>query len=178
MVEKVLSIIFLLSQSVCGEVFTASTDLTSTFQLEQQVVNILAELADRAEAKLDAIRRWILTYSLHTSATPSGQYTTTVHKQVKWSVQVKRLNQSGCYSKFGKLNHKNNKIKSAFKCMTQCTARNLFLSYLLLNSLSKVVIPCINLVTGGFNLLHFDWIALIWTIPMYIFNEYVINMFS
>ena len=57
MVEKVLSIIFLLSQSVCGEVFTASTDLTSTFQLEQQVVNILAELADRAEAKLDAIRR-------------------------------------------------------------------------------------------------------------------------
>lgn len=40
-----------------GEVFTASADLTTTFRLEEQVVNVLAELLARTEAKLGAIRR-------------------------------------------------------------------------------------------------------------------------
>ena len=41
-----------------GEVFSASADLFSTFRLEQQVVNVLAELLTHTEAKLAYIRRY------------------------------------------------------------------------------------------------------------------------
>lgn len=46
-----------------GEVFTASADLTSTFRLEQQVVNVLGELLAQTEAKLGVIRRYYWRYN-------------------------------------------------------------------------------------------------------------------
>lgn len=47
---------------VCGEVFTASSDLTSAFRLEQEVVHVLAAFAEQAEAKLDTIHRYLKEY--------------------------------------------------------------------------------------------------------------------
>lgn len=45
------------SGNVTCEVFSASADLTSTFHLEQQVVNVLGELVSQTEAKLEIIRQ-------------------------------------------------------------------------------------------------------------------------
>lgn len=55
-VRLVLSLLVLRIE-VMGEVFSASADLTSTFRLEQQVVNVLGELVARTEAKLGVIRQ-------------------------------------------------------------------------------------------------------------------------
>ena len=62
-----LVIIFIIGSifsSVSGEIFSASADLATTFQLEKQVVNVLAELVAKAEAKLSVIRRCVLIYSI------------------------------------------------------------------------------------------------------------------
>jgi len=48
--------------SVNGELYTASNDLVSTFHLEQQVVNVLGELVSKAEAKINAIRKYLKDY--------------------------------------------------------------------------------------------------------------------
>ena len=52
-----LTLLLLGSQPISGEVFSASADLTSTFRLEQQVVNVLGELVAQTEAKLGIIRQ-------------------------------------------------------------------------------------------------------------------------
>jgi len=54
-----LSAALLLFKGCSTEVFSASADLTSTFRLEQQVVNVLGELLSRTESKLEVIRRYI-----------------------------------------------------------------------------------------------------------------------
>ena len=54
-----LSAALLLFKGCSAEVFSASADLTSTFRLEQQVVNVLGELLSRTESKLEVIRRYI-----------------------------------------------------------------------------------------------------------------------
>ncbi len=53
----VLTLLLLRSQLISSEVFSASADLTSTFRLEQQVVNVLGELVAQTEAKLGIIRQ-------------------------------------------------------------------------------------------------------------------------
>lgn len=54
-----LTLLLLRSQLISSEVFSASADLTSTFRLEQQVVNVLGELVAQTEAKLGIIRQWV-----------------------------------------------------------------------------------------------------------------------
>lgn len=55
--KLLIPVLIACSQQSNGEVFSASADLTTTFRLEEQVVNVLAELLARTEAKLGAIRR-------------------------------------------------------------------------------------------------------------------------
>lgn len=54
-----LALFLLASQPVSSDVFSASADLTSTFRLEQQVVNVLGELVAQTEAKLGIIRQYV-----------------------------------------------------------------------------------------------------------------------
>lgn len=51
-------------QPASGEVFTGSIDLRNTFRLEEQMVDVLAELLARTEAKLSAIRRYTWLYNI------------------------------------------------------------------------------------------------------------------
>ena len=44
---------------VNGDVSTTSTDLSNVFRLEQQIVDVLGELAAKTEAKLVVIRKWL-----------------------------------------------------------------------------------------------------------------------
>jgi hypothetical protein len=51
------AIMILGTQTVSGDMFSASADLAGTFRLEQKVVNVLGELVAQTEAKLSVIRR-------------------------------------------------------------------------------------------------------------------------
>lgn len=56
-VLAIMSLSLLQTGTVECEVFSASADLTSTFLLEQQIVNVLAELVAQTEVKLGIIRK-------------------------------------------------------------------------------------------------------------------------
>ena len=56
--RALVAVLILTAGLAAAEVFTASTDLASTFQLEFQVVNVLNDLILKTESKLNAIRRY------------------------------------------------------------------------------------------------------------------------
>jgi hypothetical protein len=54
---SVFIILLAINPHVNGDVSTASTDLSNVFRLEQQIVDVLGELAAKTEAKLVVIRK-------------------------------------------------------------------------------------------------------------------------
>ena len=52
-----LPIFGIIISSSYADIFTVSSELTNTFQLESKIVGVLSELVAKTESKLDAIRR-------------------------------------------------------------------------------------------------------------------------
>lgn len=57
-IRQIVYVTMLIIQ-VSGDMHSASADLASIFQMEQQVNNVLSELVSQTETKLGIIRQWV-----------------------------------------------------------------------------------------------------------------------